>query len=246
MARSPLRDQHLCGRHHDQRRHAAARQRRRHRVDLGNVLNNGTFAINRSDTFTFGGNISGTGAFQQIGTGTTILTASNTYSGGTFFNAGTLAVAADANLGAPTGGLTFTGGTFQALASFDTSRGVTLNTGGGTFDTNGNALGLTGAIAGVGGLTKVGLGTLTLTGSNTYTGGTTISAGTLQLGNGGTTGSILGNVVNNGTFAINRSDTFTFDGNISGTGAFQQIGTGTTTLTGNSTYTGARPSTAAR
>ena len=37
-----------------------------------------------------------------------------------------------------------------------------------------------------------------LTGANTYTGGTTITAGTLQLGNGGTTGSIAGNVVNNG------------------------------------------------
>ena len=37
-----------------------------------------------------------------------------------------------------------------------------------------------------------------LTGDNTYTGGTTISAGTLQLGNGGTTGSIVGNVTDNG------------------------------------------------
>ena len=35
-------------------------------------------------------------------------------------------------------------------------------------------------------------GTTILTGANTYTGGTTISAGTLQLGNGGTTGSIVG------------------------------------------------------
>ena len=42
---------------------------------------------------------------------------------------------------------------------------------------------------GVTGLTKVGTGTFTLTGANTYTGGTTISAGTLQIGNGGTTGS---------------------------------------------------------
>ena len=42
-------------------------------------------------------------------------------------------------------------------------------------------------------LTKSGTGTLTLTGTNTYTGGTTISAGTLQLGNAGATGSIVGN-----------------------------------------------------
>ena len=53
-----------------------------------------------------------------------------------------------------------------------------------------------------GALVKIGTGTLTLTGANTYTGGTTISAGTLQLGNGGTSGSIIGNVVDDGTFAI--------------------------------------------
>jgi autotransporter-associated beta strand protein len=116
---------------------------------LGDVLNNGIFAINRSDTYTFGGVISGTGAFQQNGTGTTVLTT-----------------------------------------------------------------------------------------SNTYTGGTTINSGTLQLGNGGTSGSILGDVLNNGIFAINRSDMFTFGGVISGFGAFQQMGPGTTILTGNNTYTG--------
>ena len=37
-------------------------------------------------------------------------------------------------------------------------------------------------------ITKTDLGTLILTGTNTYTGGTTIAAGTLQIGNGGTTG----------------------------------------------------------
>jgi autotransporter-associated beta strand protein len=90
-----------------------------------------------------------------------------------------------------------------------------------------------------GALVKVGAGTLTLTGANTYTGGTTISGGALQLGNGGASGSILGDVVDNGIFAINRSDTFTFSGVISGTGAFMQLGPGTTVLTGTNTYTGA-------
>ena len=60
--------------------------------------------------------------------------------------------------------------------------------------------------ASAGSLVQNGTGTTILTANNTYTAGTTINAGTLQLGNGGTTGSILGNVLNNGTFAINRSD----------------------------------------
>ena len=38
----------------------------------------------------------------------------------------------------------------------------------------------------------------------TYAGGTTISAGTLQIGNGGTTGSIVGNVTDSGTLAFDR------------------------------------------
>jgi autotransporter-associated beta strand protein/T5SS/PEP-CTERM-associated repeat protein len=89
-----------------------------------------------------------------------------------------------------------------------------------------DALTLAAAISGAGSLSKAGSGTLILTGSNTYTGGTTITGGTLQLGDGGANGSIVGNVTNNGTFAINRSDTFTFGGVISGSGAFQQNGTG--------------------
>jgi autotransporter-associated beta strand protein len=91
---------------------------------------------------------------------------------------------------------------------------------------------------GPGALEKVGLGTMILSGTNTYTGGTTITAGTLQLGNGGATGSILGDVVNNSIFAINRSDAYAFNGAISGSGEFQQIGAGTTTLTNTNTYTG--------
>src|SRR5258705_9506946 len=77
-----------------------------------------------------------------------------------------------------------------------------------------------------------------LTGTNTYSGGTTISAGTLQVGNGGTTGSITGDVTDNGVLAFDRSDSVTFAGAISGTGSVTQIGTGTTILTGTNTYSG--------
>jgi autotransporter-associated beta strand protein len=56
---------------------------------------------------------------------------------------------------------------------------VTLNAGGGTFDTNGNTATLAGTISGAGGLTKIGAGALTLTGTNTYSGATTVNADTL-------------------------------------------------------------------
>jgi fibronectin-binding autotransporter adhesin len=97
---------------------------------------------------------------------------------------------------------------------------------------------LAGAISGRGSLTQSGTGVMTLTGDNTYTGGTAIHAGTLQLGNGGTTGSVIGNVTDNGTLAFDRSDAVSFDGVISGSGALAQNGSGTLTLTSTNTYTG--------
>ncbi|WP_390349118.1 autotransporter outer membrane beta-barrel domain-containing protein [Variovorax boronicumulans] len=87
-------------------------------------------------------------------------------------------------------------------------------------------------------LVKYGPGTLTLSGDNSYTGGTTIEGGTLQVGNGGTSGSLTGDVANSGVLAFNRSNASTFAGVISGSGAVQQLGAGRTTFTGAHTYTG--------
>ena len=86
--------------------------------------------------------------------------------------------------------------------------------------------------------TKAGNGTLVLTARNTYSGTTTVAAGTLQLGNGGTTGSIAGNVTNNGVLAFNRSDSVSFGGAISGKGSVKQLGSGTLTLTGSNSFAG--------
>ena len=69
-----------------------------------------------------------------------------------------------------------------------------------------------------------------LTNTNTYGGGTTINAGTLQIGAGGTTGSITGSVTDKGTLAFDRSDTVTFSSAISGNGTVVQEGAGTLVL----------------
>ena len=94
-------------------------------------------------------------------------------------------------------------------------------------------------IVGAGDVTAAGPGTVILAAANTYTGGTTISGGILQLGNGGTAGSVVGAIVNNGTLALDRSDAgMILSGVISGSGTLVQIGTGTSILTGANTYSG--------
>ncbi|MDC8772517.1 autotransporter-associated beta strand repeat-containing protein [Roseateles albus] len=72
-----------------------------------------------------------------------------------------------------------------------------------------------------------------LTGGSNYSGGTKITGGsTLQIGNGGTSGSITGNIDNNGTLAFNRADNTSFAGGVSGFGNLSKLGSNTLTLTG--------------
>jgi autotransporter-associated beta strand protein len=86
---------------------------------------------------------------------------------------------------------------------------------------------------------KQGTGNLTLTGANSYTGTTTMSAGNIQIGNGGTTGTIgTGNITNNTSLIYNRTNDYTIPGVISGTGSLTKDGTGTLTLTNINTHTG--------
>ena len=95
-----------------------------------------------------------------------------------------------------------------------------------------------GLISGGGGVNQLGTGTTILTANNTYTGGTTITSGTLQLGNGGTSGGLQGDVVNNGVLVVARSDQVMLNDVISGSGAVVQNGSGQTVLTGKNTYSG--------
>ena len=88
-------------------------------------------------------------------------------------------------------------------------------------------------------LTKSGAGTLIIATNNVYTGLTTISSGTLQIGNGGATGtvgSVLG-IVNNGALVFNTTATTTINSIISGSGSLQLVKS-TLVLGGTNTYSG--------
>lgn len=174
---------------------------------------------------TMGGTIiDGPGGITTVGkndAGTWLLTGNNTYTGNTVINNGLL------QLG--------NGGTTGSIASPT----IIVDTAGTLGFNRSDTMELDGTISGAGAVAQSGTGTTVLTATETYTGGTTINAGTLQLGNGGANGSIVGNVTDNGTLAFNRSDIYTFGGLVSGTGGLTQDGSGTTVLTGANTYKGA-------
>jgi autotransporter-associated beta strand protein len=192
----------------------------------------------------------GTGAvsLRKTGAGIWTVSGSNTYTGGTELNAGTLSLGSAGAIGS-SGTISFNGGTLQATAINTTDYSSRFSNADGQqyrIDTNSQNVTLATALTSMataltstgGSLTKLGAGTLTLTAANTYTGGTTISAGTVSVGNGSITGSIVGDVANSGTLTFNRSNDLTYGGVISGTGAVSKSGGGTLTLTGASTYTG--------
>jgi autotransporter-associated beta strand protein len=193
------------------------------------------------------------------------LSGSNTYTGGTYVGGGaTLAVAADNSLGAVSGGLMLNQGTLQIGSGYTSARAVTLGSGGGTIDTNGFNLRLDTPVSGEGGLTKTGLGDLTLSGAQTYTGGTTVNQGILRLATGASLSPIGALTVNGGTFDFNgntvtvgslsglggtismgtgslvvtEAASTTLAANITGTGGLTMSGSGLLNLTGTNTYTG--------
>jgi autotransporter family porin len=180
----------------------------------------------------------------KLGEGLLVLSANNTYTGSTTVQAGTLradvanSFASNSNVIVNGGVLDLNGNDQLAHRLAGSGGQIQLNGATLTADNAGQADGSTfsgslvdGTVGG-GRLIKTGSGTLVLAGSNTYTGGTTISDGTLQLGNGTTTGSMAGNIVNDAVLAINNPTAVTLAGQLSGTGQLAQLGSGTTTLTG--------------
>jgi autotransporter-associated beta strand protein len=69
-------------------------------LGTGTITNNGTLIFKRSDNIGVADVITGTGVLRQEGTGQLTLSATNTYTGSTTVNAGTLGLSSDSNLGA--------------------------------------------------------------------------------------------------------------------------------------------------
>ncbi len=80
---------------------------------------------------------------------------------------------------------------------------------------------------------------VTLTGTNTYSNTTIASGVTLNVGNGGGSGSLgSGTTTNAGTLNFSRTGSLSVGSVINGAGNVNQIGSGTTTLTSANGYTG--------
>lgn len=202
-------------------------------------VDGGTIDTVGGTTLAYEGVLDGSGHLTKTGDGVLILARDNGYIGGTAINGGTIQISSDAQLGVAQAPLNINGGTLHTTSDIIMNRVTVIGAGNANFQTDaGTQLSHTAAISGTGSLTKSGDGNLLLVGEGTYTGGTIIAAGSLQLGDGGTTGSILGDVLDNGILSFNRSDDIEFSGRISGTGQVKQIGKGKTTLNAQSIYSG--------
>ena len=150
-------------------------------MTLNETTNN--IAVAGSTTLTWAGVISGTGGLAATGPGTLALEGTNTYSGGTYLDAGDVQVSASRNLGSVGGTLHFAGGSLEATGSFADTRNAVLGSGSNSVIVDSGAT-LTegGTWSGSGNLTVSGAGTLALSASNTYGGGTTVSGGNLSIG----------------------------------------------------------------
>ncbi len=170
------------------------------------VFNSGSFLgiDTSSDNFSYSDVIGGSIGLSKLGCNTLTLTASNTYTGGTIINDGTLKLSGGDDRLSTTGAITLNGGVLDLENNTQHTSGI-VNFQGGTVqngtifktgaDYDFQAGTVSASLAGSVGLTKSSTGTLTLTASNSYTGATTITDGTLNLSGGNdllsTTGAIM-------------------------------------------------------
>jgi autotransporter-associated beta strand protein len=185
----------------------------------GSIANSGSVVYASISNSTYAGTISGPGGLSvgrfNTATGSLELTGSNTYTGPTFINSGTLQIGAVNAL--PSGSVVSLNGTgtlsvansqsiqrFGAMnggASIQLGAGATL-----TVAPAANSYGgrVNSTLSGAGALTMAGgsNSALTLTAANSYTGGTSISGGTLYLTPGATLGTGTVNVGSGATLGV--------------------------------------------
>ena len=211
----------------------------------------GTLILNATNTYA-GGTSLGAGTLvignsSALGSGTLTVTGGSVAATGTQITTNLVNANGDFAIGG-TGALTLGDMTLNANRSITNNNTISTTTLGYisgaarnlTFSGNGSTevAGVIGTTTGT--LTKNGSGSLTLSASNTYTGITTINGGTLQLGNGGSFGSIgsTASIINNAALAFNLDSPLTVNKIISGTGSVTQKGTGFSTLSVANSYTG--------
>ena len=173
------------------------------------TLGNFDVSADTGGTLLVSGNIGGAGGagLSKEGTGTVVLSGTNSYTGATAVNAGTLVfrntaaktaatatAAAGANIGLGVGaGGDYTDANVADLFNTNTLAGFSLNaTSGVAIDTTGGNFTQSTALTANRSLTKLGTNTLTLSGNSTYGGTTTVTAGTLLINgnNSGATGAV--------------------------------------------------------
>lgn len=170
----------------------------------GNIVNNGSVVFDQTTSDIYSGNITGTGSFTKTGNEVLTLSGTNSYTGGTTVNAGTLK-----------------GNTISLQGNIVNNGAVIVE------QATDGVYG--GNITGTGSFTKNSNNILTLSGVNSYSGGTTVSAGTLK----GNTSSLQGDISNNSTVWFNQDVDGVYTGTLSGIGDILKDGAGTMTLAGN-------------
>jgi len=206
-----------------------------------------TLTVNQDSTQEYNSNFGGALRLVKLGTGQLTVSGTNCQqTGQTVIGGGKLRILSEKTLGlAPASFVAnqlviSNGATLLAVGPCvldDATRGITLGSGNGLFETaSGADMVISNAVTGLGGLTKTGAGTLQLAGANDYQGVTMVSAGTLQVAQKQALYS--GTPLSASQFTVNSGATLAL--NVGGTGEFTSEDVVSVASQGTST-TGLKP-----